>query len=328
MAAGAPAVLRLLFAAAKGGFFILRLVLRSAGPRGPLSLDVWAPCGHLAPLIPSSLPRTQFVNRALWVKNFPDRPITHRLRGFLQFYKGRGPTSAMFGLSQDDGEDIEARARKILKRCVPDRGKRKACRAVSEALTASAVCPFPCPTALSSFAFIFLTEKIGESLTILRRLYGLQTQDLLFLLPKVVSQSFVIGKQPTPTVCQARGSTGDWHGDKPALGRPSFPAWLLTHHLCRRRIGFIFMQMDRPEDIGINFKYMPKVYERLKVDIALYNAAVERFNKIKDSVFDSKWVQRCMGPSDFKGGQLTKSDRLGSHLGLARHQVQLGGQHV
>jgi hypothetical protein len=48
--------------------------------------------------------------------------------------------------------------------------------------------------------------------------------------------------------------------------------------------------MDRPEDLGINFKYMPKVYERLKVDTALYNAAVDRFNKIKDSVFDSKYV--------------------------------------
>lgn len=50
------------------------------------------------------------------------------------------------------------------------------------------------------FAFIFLTEKIGESLTILRRLYGLNTRDLLLLLPKAVSQNFVIGEQPTPTV--------------------------------------------------------------------------------------------------------------------------------
>lgn len=54
--------------------------------------------------------------------------------------------------------------------------------------------------------------------------------------------------------------------------------------------------MDRPEDLGINFKYMPKVYERLKVDIALYNAAVDRFNKIKDSVFDSKYVMGVASP--------------------------------
>jgi hypothetical protein len=58
----------------------------------------------------------QFVNRALWVKNFPDRPITHRLRGFLQYFSGRGPTSAMFGLTKDDGEKIEARAAQLLKR--------------------------------------------------------------------------------------------------------------------------------------------------------------------------------------------------------------------
>lgn len=44
-------------------------------------------------------PFYQFVNRAIWVKNYPDRPITHRLRGFLLTNFGAGPISKMFGLS-------------------------------------------------------------------------------------------------------------------------------------------------------------------------------------------------------------------------------------
>lgn len=48
--------------------------------------------------------------------------------------------------------------------------------------------------------------------------------------------------------------------------------------------------MTHPKQLGINYKYMPKVFERLEVDTALYNAATTRFEAIKAKVFDSKFV--------------------------------------
>lgn len=44
------------------------------------------------------------------------------------------------------------------------------------------------------------------------------------------------------------------------------------------------------ESLGINVKHLPKVYDRVKNDIRIYEAAVMRFDEIKATVMDSTWV--------------------------------------
>lgn len=48
--------------------------------------------------------------------------------------------------------------------------------------------------------------------------------------------------------------------------------------------------MNTPQMLGINMKHMDKVYDRLKVDMKIHRALVARFDKIKQTVFDSSYV--------------------------------------
>lgn len=81
--------------------------------------------------------------------------------------------------------------------------------------------PHPCPFYLSfrqllrcRFSIVFITERLGESLAVMRRVLGLSAREVLMLLPKKPKDDFVIRTGPTPTVSLHVGVVPAWQCSK------------------------------------------------------------------------------------------------------------------